>query len=423
MEPRPKSGLPHHNVSSYRWVPVGLWMFCSVSGFMIVSTIGLMMPAISVDLDLSPSQQGILASAAFWGNLTLALPLSWWTSRYGPRMLTTVTLILATIFLFIQGWAPVFVVLLVGRLGFGIAVIAREPARALLTQQWFLPKEFVLVNSVSNLTYGLVVGGGLIGTPFLLAALGDDWRTTLNIFGAFYAVLLALWILLGRERPYSNTEQAQVPRDTNIIRSVLAYRDLWIVGVGYVGASLASSAYLVFFPTLLLEEYKIALQWSGAILALSTFVGGVAGFGIGYLVMIRGHGKVFLRVLGILMAATYAGMTLTESIPVLFALSLMNGIAWGFWPLLYTVPFHLPGIRPRQVAISLAFVMSAISLGIVSGPLIVGFLQEGIGSLKVALLIVSFTPVSLTAAGILLRTSYGGAASEYGETHAEVTQS
>lgn len=421
MEPRPKSELPSLTVSSYRWVPVGLWMFSSVSGFMIVSTIGLMMPAISVDLKLSPSQQGILASAAFWGNLTLALPLSWWTSRYGPRMLTAVTLMLATIFIFIQGWAPVFVVLLIGRVGFGIAVIAREPARALLTQQWFLPREFVLVNGVSNLAYGLVVGGGLVGTPFLLAALGDDWRTTLNIFGAFYAVLLALWIVLGKERPNSDAERTQVPRDTNIIRSVLAYRDLWIVGIGYVGTTLASSAYLVFFPTLMLEEYNVALQWSGAILALSTFVGGVAGFGIGYLVMIRGHAKVFLGVLGILMAATYVGMTLTESIPLLLALSFVNGIAWGFWPLLYTVPFHLPGIRPRQVAVSLAFVMSTISLGIVSGPLIVGFLQEGMGSLKVALMIVSIAPVSLTVAGILLRTSYGGVAPGYGETRTVAT--
>ena len=113
-------------------------------------------------------------------------------------------------------------------------------------------------------------------------------------------------------------------------------------------------------------------------------------------------------------------MTLTNSIPLLLALTVMNGISWGFWPVLYTVPFHLQGIRPRQVAVSLAFVMSMISLAIVTAPLIAGLLQEGLRSLKLALLLLSVTPVSLTVAGILLRTSYGGAASRHGETHAGV---
>jgi len=80
---------------------MGVWLTASVSGFMIMSTLGILLPAISEDMDLSPTQQGMLGSAAFWGNLTLAIPLSWWTSRYGPKILTTVTLLLGTGFLFL----------------------------------------------------------------------------------------------------------------------------------------------------------------------------------------------------------------------------------------------------------------------------------------------------------------------------------
>ena len=107
-----------------------------------------------------------MASSAFWGNFALAIPMSWWTSRYGPKTLTTVTLALATGFLFIQAWSFSFLVLLAGRLAFGIVVIAGQPARAILTHQWFRPREIVLVNSISNALFGLVVGRRPGGSAF-----------------------------------------------------------------------------------------------------------------------------------------------------------------------------------------------------------------------------------------------------------------
>ena len=216
---------------AYRWVVMGVWLTASVSGFMIMSTLGILLPAISEDLDLSPTQQGLLGSAAFWGNLALAIPLSWWTSRYGPKILTTVTLLLGTVFLFMQGWAPVFAVLLFGRLAFGVTVIARQPARAFLMQQWFPQREVLLVNSISNAMFGLVVGGGLAAAPFILNALGDDWRTTLNLFGGLFAVLTILWAALGRERVTTDFRRLAASQDTSILKGTLRHRDLWIGGV------------------------------------------------------------------------------------------------------------------------------------------------------------------------------------------------
>ncbi|PKB79650.1 MAG: hypothetical protein BZY88_12285 [SAR202 cluster bacterium Io17-Chloro-G9] len=392
--------------SSYRWVVMGLWIFCSVSSFMVVSTLGIMLPAISTDLSLSPGQQGMLASSAFWGNFALAIPLSWWTSRYGPKTLTTVTLVLGTGFLFLQGFASTFLVLLAGRVAFGIVVIARQPARAILTQQWFHPREVVLVNSISNALFGLVVGGGLVASPFILASLGDDWKATLQSFGGLFVVLSILWMALGRNRTDSRQRAAQVsqeePNETGVVWGTLRYRDLWVGGLGFLGATLGWSAFLSFFPTLMLEEYGLSLAWSGAMMAVTILVGGIAGLGFSYAVMVTDRGKEILQILGVVMAATYVGMALTGSIPLLMVLSLVNGIAWGFWPILYTVPFHLPAIRPRQVAVGLAFTTMMTSAGIALGPLITGFLQDGVGGLRPALIIVSFTGLSLTAAGAIL---------------------
>lgn len=396
----------------YRWVVMGIWLTASVSGFMIMSTIGILLPAISGELALSPFQQGMLGSAAYWGNLTLAIPLGWWTSRFAPKALTTVTMALGTLFLLAQAVSPGFAALLLGRMAFGVSVIARQPARAFLTQQWFPPRQVVLVNSISNAMFGLVVGGGVAGAPFILIALGDSWRGTLLTFVVLFGVMTALWVIFGKERVTSEYRQRMAAQDASVLRGALRYRDLWIGGLGFVGATTAWAGFLSFYPTLMLDSHQMPLIWSGGILAVGIFIGGVSGLGFGWIVMEYGYGRTILLSTGVVMAVTFVGMTLTGSLPILMALTFVNGVAWGFWPVLYSVPFHLPGIRPREVAVSLAFIQMASSAGITLGPLVSGILQEATGDLRLSLAVVSFASLSLCLAGLVMRhgLAAGGAA-------------
>ena len=394
---------PQQEIFRYRWVVLGSWLLSGVACFMVVSTFGLLLPSISSELHLTPGQQGLLGSAAFWGNLTLAIPLSWWTSRYPAKMLTTVTLILGILLLLLQSWAPGFAYLIVGRLGFGISLLARLPARTLLTRQWFPQRETVLVNSLGNAMFGVITGGGLIATPFILNYLEDDWRTTLRFLSILIIVLTILWITLGREKEIFGDSTNLSQGGAGSIKGALGHRDLWIAGFAFFGTGVSWAAFLSFFPTLMLDTYGISLQWSGIVLALGILAGGVSGLGIGYVAMTTGHRKPILQVLGVLMVCTYAGMTMTSSLTLLLALSVLNGVAQGFWPVLYTVPFQLPGIRSRDVGIALSLIMMMVSAGTVVGPLATGLLQEALGTLKVALLIVSFFSIALSVSGTFLR--------------------
>ena len=395
-------------VLAYRWVVMGIWLTASVSGFMIMSTIGILLPAISAEFGLSPFQQGMLGSAAYWGNLALAIPLGWWTSRFTPKILTTVTMVLGTLFLLAQALSPGFAALILGRMAFGISVIARQPARAFLTQQWFPARQVVLVNSISNAMFGLVVGGGVAASPFILIALGDDWRATLLSFVALFAVMTILWMIFGKERVTSEYRARLAAQDASVLKGTLRYRDLWIGGLGFVGATTAWSGFLSFYPTLMLNNHQMPLVWSGGILALGIFMGGICGLGFGWVVMVSDRGRIILLGTGATMAATFMAMTLTGSIPVLLALTFVNGIAWGFWPVLYSVPFHLPGIRPREVAVGLAFIQMMSSAGITLGPLATGLLQELTGDLGLALAMVSFASLSLCLAGLVMRDGLSG---------------
>ena len=389
--------------SRYRWTVIGVWLFSSVSSFMVLNTLGILLPAISADLDLSPSQQGLLGSASHWGNIALAIPLSWATSRLSPKWLTAATLTMATGCLFLQSFAPVFFVLLVGRLLFGISNIAQMPARVLLTRQWFPPKEVILVNGLSNVLFGLVVGGGLVAAPVVLDLTDGDWRITLRVFGLYFAGITVLWTILGRERTNQADQDVVMPQGLDVVKGALGHRDLWIGGLGFVGSTLSFGAFLAFYPTLMLEEFGISLRLTGGILALGVVVGGIGGMAIAWAASTSGRQGAFLQVLGVLMIGTNVGMVLTGAVPALFVLSFFNGVAWAFFPILVTVPFHLPGIRPRELAVAFAFTMMMTSVGTSLGPLITGFLQEALDDLKMALFLISFTSISLVIAGGTLR--------------------
>ncbi|RUA21763.1 MAG: hypothetical protein DSY79_04610 [Chloroflexi bacterium] len=380
-----------------------MWLFSSVSSFMVLNTLGILLPAISADLDLSPSQQGLLGSASHWGNIALAIPLSWATSRLSPKWLTAATLTMATGCLFLQSFAPVFFVLLVGRLLFGITNIAQMPARALLTRQWFPPKEVILVNGLSNVLFGLVVGGGLVAAPVILDLTDGDWRMTLRIFGLYFAGITTLWVILGRERTNEVDQNVAVSQGLDVVKRALGHRDLWIGGLGFVGSTLSFGAFLAFYPTLMLEDFEISLRLTGAILALGVVVGGVGGIAIAWAASTSGREGLYLQILGTLMIGTNVGMVLTGSVPALFILSFFNGVAWAFFPILITVPFHLPGIRPRELAVAFTFTMMMTSVGTSMGPLITGFLQEALDDLKMALLLISFASITLVIAGGTLR--------------------
>ena len=374
----------------------------NVSAQMVINTLGILLPSIASGLDLSPSQQGILGSAPFWSTIVLAIPIAWAGSRLSPKWLTAVTLAGCALCLFLQGWAPVFAVLLLGRLLFGIFTIAQQPARAMLTRQWFPAREVVMVNGLSNVFFGLVVGGGLALSPVILILLGDDWRGTLQVFAFYYVGLLVLWTVVGRDRVTEEFAGGQSQSILPLIRTALSYRDLWICGAGFAGATMAFSAFLSFYPTLMLEEYGLSLRVSGLALALDVVLGGIGGLAIGYYAATwRKEGR-FLQVLGIIMVGSFLGMILSGSVVTIYAMSVINGVAWTFFPILITVPFNLRGIQPRQLAVAFSFTMMMISTGQALGPLFIGFLEEATGNLKLAMFVASFTPLSLVIAGATL---------------------
>jgi predicted MFS family arabinose efflux permease len=91
----------------------------------------------------------------------------------------------------------------------------------------------------------------------------------------------------------------------------------------------------------------------------------------------------------------------SHSFPVLATLWFLWGLAELYYPVIMTIPYELPGIRPQGVVLATAFVFTVFTAGSGLGPLLAGHAAEAIG-LEKALLVTCFFPLLLFVAGLLI---------------------
>lgn len=401
MNEGPTTQSEPQEASSYRWVVVVTWMAANMWGFMMIESLGIFLPAMREELGLSPLQEGWLAAAPQIGNLILAVPSGVFLSRFSPKRLTTVTLIGATLLMVYQGWAPVFGALLIGRFVYGLTIVARDPARALLIRQWMSRKEIMLANATIELLWGF--GSALfILFPIILKAFDDSWRNTYFLFAGVTLVITLIWQVLGRERITSEYVSEIRSQERSPFRSIFRYKELWILAIGVIGLEITFTSMSTFWPSYMLDTYGLSLTKSTTVRAIGGFVMAPGALLVSVLVSRTGKKRPLLFAAGILMALSYAGMLYTGSFLNLALLSIVNGLAVTIFPVIFTIPFELPGIKPREVAVASAFVRSLMMSGAIIGPVMTGALQQAFGDLRLALTIACLSSVTITAAALML---------------------
>ncbi len=377
------------------------WMIAHVWTFIVLESLGFLLPSMRADMGLTPVQEGWLGSSSRFGNLILAIPSGWLLSRFNPKPLTTVTLIAAAVLTFLQGWAPTYLILIIGRMLFSMTVVTREPARPLLVRQWIRPSEIVVVNAAGAAIFGLI-GAGLVITPIILAAFDDNWRYTVYVFGGVSVFMALQWMVLGRERKSAEYSSEMEAQEGNPLRSILRYRELWILGIGMVGIGVNFSASGVFWPSFMLDAYGVSLTGTAVLAAIGVVITAIAGVLFGMFVNRTGKRKLVLWLCGIVLTVSSIGVLFTGNYAYLVLLSMARGLAWGFFPIVMTLPFELPGIKPREIAVANSFIQTAIWIGAAIGPALAGAIQEGSDDLRLALLLTSLGSMALSAGALLL---------------------
>ena len=394
----------------FRFVVLAFLGLSNILNSLIMLSLGILLPNISEDLGLSSSQQGFLGSSMFIGTMIMSLPAGLWLSRPNASKVLLGSLAFGTAFVIMQAWAPNYTVLLLGRLAFGVAIVARQPARAVLTAQWFPKREIVLVNGIVNTTYGASAVMALLLTPYLQVWLDGSWRWTLMIYGMIFVVVTLVWAAIGKE---GRTEdpipvvglRGRGASGEGSSWTVLKEKDVWLVGIGMAGMLVMEFSILTLWPTLMLKERGIEQTVSGGMLLSAAIFEGFGSVMLSAMLMrriSRGMRRPIVAALALLLVGTAVGMNMSTSIPLLWLFTALHGVGFSFVSLIWTVPFEIPGVTHRQIAVASGFIEGVGRLGGVLGPAFVGIAWDATGDRVWPMVISSFFGLTMAAAGLLL---------------------
>ncbi len=388
-------------IPKYRWVVIGILTATESVNDSVIMLLGLLLPEISRDLDLSPAEQGILGSSPLFVALVLSIPVNNLVSRFRPWRVVSISFVAFAGFTVLQGLSPDFWTMIMGRTGMGLSFIIFAGPCAMLVQQWSVRGRQGVTNGVRFLGSDLVLSGVFFITPFMLSWM-DSWRGVLYLWSGISLALSIFWIVFGRENITDVYEEEMASQEETPLRSILKYRALWIIGFGLAAGFLVEIAFGVFWPTFAQEVRGISTVVIGITLGLTFLAAAPCELAATTVPLFVRHKYWVIAVCGLGSCAVHLALLYTGSTPLLLGLAAGRGVSFSFAPILYTMVFQLPGIRPREIAVATAFVETLSLLGDVIGPLLVGFLQEATGDLKLSLFVITFAPLVLIPAGLLL---------------------
>ena len=402
---------PEDRPSPYRWVIIFSLTSSVGTSLAVLFIIGLLLPEISDDLDLSPSAQGWLGSSVLLANLFLCIPSNLVSSKFRPRRTVTLLFVSVGAFTLLQGWSPALAVLIAGRVLSGISFTATQSPRATLVQQWVPRDRLPFTNGVIFAGIDLIMGLALFITPQIQNWVGG-WQNTFYVWGAISLSLTAVWLVIGRERETAEFKARMQAQTQTPLKAVLKYRQLWIMGFGMMGAMLGQTALQTFWPTLAKNELGVSATIVGIALGMTTLAAAPTDFLVNAVPTLVRKQTAILAIGGLMSTGIFLALLYVESEPLIILLSVLKGFSFSFFPVLMIMVFLLPGIKPREVGLGLAFMETSIWVGAAIGPLMVGFLQEATDNLRFALTVSSFSPLSLIIAALLLQAGRGSTPSE-----------
>jgi cyanate permease len=157
---------------------------------------------------------------------------------------------------------------------------------------------------------------------------------------------------------------------------------------------------VTFLPTLLLENSGLAPTFSGPLLGF-LYYGLIPGALLGGVL----EKKVLNRKLLLWIPALcnmLLGITITYTTTPWLLMMLLTGVGlvWIVSPVIEVLPFELPDIQPREIAVIVSLVKTLSGLGFAIGPLVTGLVAQVTGSLQTGLMVLCMLTGIGTIAGL-----------------------
>ncbi len=387
----------------------------------------LILPDMQAALDLSNTQAGALATANFVGYLTLAVIGGFLASRYGPRWVVSVSMLLVGVTMVLTGLVNSFQGALALRLLTGVGSGGSNVPVMALLPAWFAARRRGLATGIAagGSSVGLMITGPLV--PRILESFGEDgWRYSWFILGGSVLLLGLLAFALLRDRPAekglrpvsappASKTQAEGQQESPKVGKAFAldwrkvYRSgaVWHLALVYVAFGFSYIIYATFFAKYLQTEGGYTKEAAGNLWAIVGWISIFCGLIWGTLSDLIGR-KYGLALVYLIQAVCFAVFALWQSPSGYTVSAVLFGLtAWSIPGIVAATCGDYLGSRMAPAA--LGFVTLFFGLGQAAGPSVAGAIADATGSFGPAFLLASGVAVLGGVGSLLLRPSRAAA--------------
>ena len=238
--------------------------------------------------------------------------------------------------------------------------------------------------------------------PLLITWLDDSWRNASNVIGLSLLALSMGWFVLGRDGKHLDTSRYEPVQRINPLAIVRRYKELWILAAGMFGNGINFTGFYVFWPSFRIAEFDNSLFEVSMVMGIGGVFTSISGLTVGLIVSRRGWKRKVLIFSGIVLAMTTLGMLWVGPIWALILLFVVQSAGWTFFPSATTIPYELPGIKPRETVVAISTLFMSLWGGSFVGPIMSGLIQDFTGDLRLAIVVTSLGPLLMTIGALFL---------------------
>jgi ACS family glucarate transporter-like MFS transporter len=341
--------------SGFRWVVLTLCFLIYLVAGADRANIGVVVPYMKKEFELSNTDIGALASLFYIGYAIIQVPFSLIYQRFGVRWPFSLAMIATSIATFFMGFAGSALQLKIGRAALGVAEGPINIGILTIINRWFPPQE---KGTATGVFMASIKAAPALVPPlcaFIIYHFG--WREVFFVFAVPGFVLAAAWLLMVRDTPQGSRfvsdielEQIETGRGgaapgkpvpvhkemplldrlirvractpLSTTRDVLRSWDVWACAIGYFFMVGIAYAIMTWVPTYLVTVKKYPLFAMGFV-ASTPWIGAIIGNVLGGLIsdkLLGGRRKPMMLLTSAATIVTMYGLIYSPADPWLLAL-------------------------------------------------------------------------------------------------------
>jgi sugar phosphate permease len=395
------------------------WIIAFTGAFVVLFAHGfgrmsysVILPYMKDALSLTYTQVGLIATGNLVGYLLFTTFGGFLATRFGPRKVISISLLVTGAGLFFTGFSHSFSFALITRLITGVGNGGCFVPMMALPAAWFVARKRGLATGIVNI--GVCVGLSLSGflLPVCINCFGrDGWRYAWRLMGIGVFLCSYFCYSLLRNNPRekglamcgANEGADQSPPQAMTLfaafRRVVGEREIWKLACVYVMYGFSYIIYLTFFVAYLTKEIGMSSAGAGNIFAIIGIIAIFGGLLWGAFSDVVGRRYACICIY-LVLAFAYGLPAFFHGAVVFYLSAVMFGIAFSVPVLMAAAAGDAVGGQLAPAALGLITLMFAVAQTL--GPFVGGRIKDATGTFTYAFMLCTAFAVAGALFSLLL---------------------